>query len=145
MRILVDGDGCPVINLVEKIAEEYRIDLYIFTDLNHYLEADYANLIVVDQEYQSVDMELYNFSKSGDIVVTGDYGLAAIALGKGAFVISFSGKVFSDKNIDYLLMQRHQNFKMRRKTGRHTSHKKRSKEDDSKFIKNLKSLIENNI
>ncbi|RCW48650.1 hypothetical protein DFR78_10832 [Halanaerobium sp. MA284_MarDTE_T2] len=144
MRILVDGDGCPVVGIVENIAEEYGIELDIFTDLNHHLTVDYGKIFVVDQKYQSADMEIFNFCRENDIVVTGDYGLAAVVLGKGAQVISFSGKIFSDNNIDYLLMQRHQNFKWRRKTGRHNSHKKRSEADDLRFAEKLKFLIEKN-
>lgn len=141
MRILVDGDGCPVIDIVSELAEAYDLELIVYTDLNHQHQLDYGELKTVDQGFQSVDMILYNSIKEGDLVVTSDYGLAALALGGGAKVLSFSGRKFSDQNIERLLARRHRRFKERQRTGRHTSHKKRSSEDDRKFKKALKNLI----
>ncbi len=42
-----------------------------------------------------------------DAVVTQDYGVAAMALGKGAYCIHQSGRWYTNNNIDELLMQRH--------------------------------------
>lgn len=43
--------------------------------------------------------------QKGDIVVTQDYGVAAMALGKGAYAIHQSGKWFTNDNIDEMLFQ----------------------------------------
>jgi len=133
MRILVDGDSCPVINIIEEIAKEYKLELYVFFDVNHNITLDYGHFVRVDEEYQAADMEIYNRCQQGDIVITGDYGLACILLGKDAIVISSRGNIYSDYNIEYLLMQRHHSAQMRRATGRHQSHRKRDREDDLKF------------
>lgn len=143
MRILVDGDGCPVIDIIQEIAELYQIELIIYTDINHQHKLKYGKLITVDQGYQSVDMELYNIISEADIVITSDYGLAALALSKNAEVISFSGREFTDKNIERLLLQRHIHFKERRKTGRHTTHKKRTERDDKRFKQKLENKLSN--
>ncbi|MFW6000752.1 MAG: YaiI/YqxD family protein [Halanaerobium sp.] len=137
MRILVDGDGCPVIDIIQQTAELYQIELIVYTDLNHKHNLRYGKLITVDQGYQSVDMELYNNIKEDDIVITSDYGLAALALSRKAEVISFSGREFTDENIERLLLQRHIHLKERRKTGRHTTHKKRTTLDDKRFKKKI--------
>ncbi len=144
MRIFVDGDGCPVIDIIQKIAESHQIELIIYTDINHNHKLNYGKLITVDQGYQSVDMELYNNISQDDIVITSDYGLAALVLSKNAEVISFSGREFTDKNIERLLLQRHIHFKERRKTGRHTTHKKRMEEDDKRFKHKLDNKLSNN-
>lgn len=141
MKILVDGDGCPVISIITKIAAEEKIDLIVYTDLNHQQNLDYGTLKVVDQGYQSVDMILYNNIDRNDIVVTSDYGLAALALSAGAKVIGFSGRKFTEKNIEDYLAKRHRQFKERKRTGRHTSHKKRDAKDDQHFKKSLINLI----
>lgn len=143
MRILVDGDSCPVIEIIVKLAAARKIELIVYTDLNHQHQLDYGVLKVVDQGFQSVDMLLCNNIEPEDIVVTSDYGLAALALAKKAKVISFSGREFTDQNIEMLLAKRHFQFKARQRTGRQTSHQKRSQLDDQRFQKGITRLLEN--
>lgn len=145
MRILVDGDSCPVINLTVKIANKYMIELRVFADIYHNIKIDFGELILVDKGNQSVDMCIINQCQLGDIVVTADYGLAALALGKGTEVIDFSGRIYSEKNINYLLMKRHNHVKIRRAGGSHPTQSKRTKEDDIKYQKSLIVLIESNL
>jgi len=141
MRILVDGDGCPVIPIITKIAAQKTLELVVYTDLNHQHELDYGTLKVVDQGFQSVDMILCNNIKPKDVVITSDYGLAALALSRKAEVLSFSGRRFSNQNIERLLAKRHRQFKERKRTGRHTSHKKRTLADDQRFKNELLKLL----
>ena len=141
MRILVDGDASPVIKIVEEIAEEYDIKLIVFFDINHNIQLEYGQEIRVDQSFQSVDIEIYNECEEGDIVITQDYGLANLVLGNGAFVLSSTGKRYTDKNIQYLLMKRHLHARIRRAGGRHQTQKKRTEADDLRFRKSLKKLI----
>lgn len=142
IRILIDADSCPVIDLTEKIAKEYKIKLLIFVDYDHQLESDYGEIIKMDTENQSVDMEIVNRSQSDDIVITQDYGLAAMVLGRGIYVLNFYGKEYTENNIDNLLMRRHHNTKMRRAGKRHPSHGKRTNKDDNKYKNGLIDLIE---
>lgn len=141
MRILVDGDSCPVLDLIEEIAAKNNLKLLVFTDLNHQHKLSYGELIIVDQGFQSVDMVLYNQIKTDDIIITSDYGLAALALSEKTAVLSFKGREFTEKNIDSLLSRRHRQFKERRRTARHTSHKKRSKNDDFRFRNKLLEVV----
>ena len=143
MSILVDGDGCPVISIITEIAAEKKLKLIIYTDLNHKHQLDYGTLKVVDQGFQSVDMILCNNIEPGDIVITSDYGLAALSLSRGAKVLGFSGREFTDQNIERLLAKRHRQFKERKRSGRHTSHKKRTEHDDQRFKKELLKLVNN--
>lgn len=141
MRILVDGDGCPVISIITELGAEFNLELIVYTDLNHQHQLDYGTLKVVDQGFQSVDMVLCNNIEAGDIVITSDYGLAALSLSRKAKVLGFSGRNFTDQNIERLLSRRHRQFKQRKRTGRHTSHKKRTAADDQRFKEELLKLI----
>jgi uncharacterized protein YaiI (UPF0178 family) len=142
MRILVDADACPVTDLVEQVAKEFKIPLLLITDVNHLLQSDYAEVIIVGQGPDAVDYALINRTAPGDIVVTQDYGLAALALAKGAAAINHNGLIYSDKNIDRLLFQRHLAQKQRRARGRLTPVPARRKEDDRAFERNFRNLIQ---
>ena len=37
MQIYVDADACPVVGIVEEVAEKYRIDVALLCDTNHIL------------------------------------------------------------------------------------------------------------
>ncbi len=85
MRILVDADACPVVRIVEKKAERYDIPVVLLCDTNHILQSDYSEVITVGAGADAVDFKLVNICQKGDLVVTQDYGVAAMILGKGAY------------------------------------------------------------
>ena len=141
MRIIVDGDACPGISIIENIAKKYNIELILYCDINHYINLNYGEVRVVDSGFQSVDMKIANEWKSGDIVISQDYGVAAICLGKNAKVLSPKGYIYSNENIGAMLEQRHLNQRIRRGGGKIQSAKKRTKEDDMRLYENLIYLI----
>ncbi|AOY76752.1 YaiI/YqxD family protein [Clostridium formicaceticum] len=143
MKILVDADGCPVKEIILKVAKTYRIELVMIKNICHELYDDYAKIITVDQGRDMADLVLINHVAQGDIVVTQDYGVAALALGKKAIAIHQNGWLYTDGNIDELLMKRHFNQEMRRKHKKYTKIPKRSKEDDLRFEAKLRELIVN--
>ena len=113
MQILVDADACPVVGIVESLAEKYSIPTTLLCDTNHVLYSDYSDEIIVGAGADAVDYKLISICHKGDIVVSQDYGVAAMALGKGAYAIQQSGKWYTDENIDQMLMERHLNNKER--------------------------------
>ncbi len=147
MKIFVDADACPVVRIVEKVAKKYSVKISLFCDTNHVLSSDYSDVIIIGAGADAVDIALINNCKKGDIIVTQDYGVAALALGKGAFAIHQSGKIFNDDNIESLLMQRHLSKKQRMSHSKHhfKGPKKRTKEDDEKFERNFENFIINNL
>ena len=145
MRIIVDGDACPGISIIENIAKKYKLELIVFCDINHYIYLEYGEVKVVDSGFQSVDMYVINICKGKDLVITQDYGVAAIALGKGAYAINPKGYYYNEENIDRLLEERHISQKIRRAGGKTNNPKKRTKDDDIRLEKNLIKLIESNI
>lgn len=103
MRILIDADACPVYRIAERIAKENHIPVILFSDTNHVLTSDYSEIRVIGAGADAVDFALINASEAGDIIITQDYGVAAMALGKGAWAIHQSGKWYTNDNIDQLL------------------------------------------
>ena len=144
MQIFVDADACPVVDIVETIAEKYNIPTTLLCDTNHVLYSDYSEVIVVGAGADAVDYKLISICHKGDIVVSQDYGVAAMALGKGAYAIHQSGKWYTDENIDQMLMERHLNKKARRSS--HKNHmkgpRKRTEEDDLRFTQSFEKLIQ---
>ena len=143
MNIFVDADACPVVGVVEIIAKKYSIPVILLCDTNHVLYSDYSEVIVVGAGADAVDYKLISICHKGDIVVSQDYGVAAMALGKGAYAIHQSGKWYTNENIDQLLMERHLNKKARR--GNHKNHmkgqRKRTDEDDERFAQSFEKLV----
>ena len=145
MKILVDADSCPVKDIIEEIAMAFNLPVILFANPSHHIHSTYSELVLTDGSSQAVDLALTNMANKGDVVVTQDYGLACMVLAKGAFAINPSGMVFSDNNIDILMMQRYFNWKARHQGQRIISPKKRNKSNDEKFRINLVNLVEKNL
>ncbi len=141
MRILVDADACPGRDIIEKTASRFGIPVVMYCDTNHILRSAYSDIRYIESGFQSVDIAIANDSRAGDIVVTQDYGVAAMVLGKKAFAISPRGYIYDDSNIDRLLFERHISAKVRKGGGRTSGHKKRNSDDDERLEKNLKKII----
>lgn len=139
MHIYVDADACPVVGIVESLAEKYNIPVTLLCDTNHIIHSDYSEVITVGAGADAVDYKLINMCHKGDIVVSQDYGVAAMALVKGAYAIHQSGTWYTDENIDRMLMERHLNKKARRAS--HKNHisgpRKRTDADDEHFAKSF--------
>ena len=107
MKIYVDADACPVIAIVEQVAKKNNIPVMLLCDTNHLLDSEYSEVKTIGAGADAVDFALINLCQKGDVVVTQDYGVAAMALGKGAYAIHQSGKWYTNENIDQMLMERH--------------------------------------
>ena len=144
MQIWVDADACPVVALVERAAKRRNIPVTLLCDTNHVLRSDYSAVVVVGAGADAVDFALVNRCCQGDLVVTQDYGVAAMALGKGAYGIHQSGKWYTEDNIGGLLMDRHLARKARRASGKHhlKGPKKRTAADDEAFAASLERLLD---
>ena len=143
MNIYIDADACPVVGIAEDIATKYNITVTLLCDTNHVLTSDYSEVVVVGAGADAVDYKLISICHRGDIVVTQDYGVAAMALGKGAYAIHQSGKWYTNENIDQMLMERHLNKKARRASSRNhiKGPRKRTEEDDQRFAESFEKLL----
>jgi uncharacterized protein YaiI (UPF0178 family) len=143
MKILVDADACPVKEIIVRLAKANKIEVIMLIDTSHVLNDGYSEVITVDKARDSVDIALINKTAKGDIVVTQDYGLAAMVLGKGAKALNQNGMIYNKDNIERLLFERHIGQKVRRSGGRTSAIPKRTKENDSDFESTLSKLIHN--
>jgi uncharacterized protein YaiI (UPF0178 family) len=133
MRILVDADACPVKEIIVRLAKRKNIPVTMLIDTSHMLNDGYSKIITVDKQADSVDFALMGLLTKDDIVVTQDFGLAAMVLGKGARVVNQNGLVYTDDNIDKLLLERYLGQKVRRGGGRTKGPAKRTTEDNERF------------
>jgi hypothetical protein len=143
MKILIDADGCPVVDITIKVANKFNIEVIIMCDTSHVFNKPGVETIVLSKGADSVDFALVNKVSKGDIVVTQDYGLAAMVLSKGGCPINQNGKIYNNENIDQLLFTRHISKKARAAGCRTKGPKKRQKEDDIKFEGSLIDLCKN--
>lgn len=143
MRVFIDADACPVVSIVENISKKYNIPVTLLCDTNHVLTSEYSEVIVVGAGADAVDYKLISICHRGDIVVSQDYGVAAMALGEGAFAIHQSGKWYTNDNIDQMLMERHLNKKARRNSHKNyiKGPKKRTEEEDERFTQSFEKMI----
>lgn len=143
MKIFIDADGCPVVSLCIEIACKYGVESVAVCDYCHLLEYDndLVRVITVDKGADSADLAIANLISKENIVVTQDYGLAALCLGKGACVINQNGLIYNNENIDSLLLTRHINKKIRRAGGKTTNAKKRIQQQNHSFEVQLRNLL----
>ena len=143
MKILVDADACPVTRIVEQVAQKENISCVLLCDTNHVLHSDYSEVKIIGAGADAVDFALLNLCQRGDVVVTQDYGVAAMILGKGGYGIHQSGRWYTDQNIDELLMQRHIAKKVRRSSKKNHLREsaKRTEQDDRRFQESFEKLI----
>ena len=143
MKILIDADGCPVVDIAVRLAKENGVDCYILCDTSHVFEKTGATTMVFSKGADSVDFALVNRVSAGDIVITQDYGLAAMCLSKNAVVIDQDGMEYTAQNIDPLLNARHTALRIRSSGGRLKGPKKRSAAQDERFKAKLAALLYN--
>ena len=138
--IYVDGDGCPVVNETIGIAKYFKLSCVLICDTAHEMHRDGAETIIVSKGADAVDFVLVNRVKKGDIVVTQDYGLAAMVLAKQGYPIDQNGRLYTNDNIDQLLYARHTAQKVRMAGGRLRGPKKRTKDQTESFVNSLRDL-----
>ena len=142
MKLLIDGDGCPVIDISIKIAKKFNKEVVIICDTSHDFSKYKVEKIIVSKGNDAVDFLIVNKVNRGDIVVTQDYGLAAMVLSKGGHAINQNGLTYNNENIDQLLFTRHISKKVRQSGSRIKGPKKRTKEDNYNFEESLIKLFE---
>ncbi|HBF37571.1 MAG TPA: hypothetical protein DDW50_09650 [Firmicutes bacterium] len=140
-RIIIDADACPknCLQIIEKLSGFYHYEVITVASFDHQIHS--PNHYIVGNESQAADIMVSNLTHSGDIIVTQDWGLAAIVLAKNAKAISPTGKIFESTTIDLLLEERDILAKHRRSGGRTKGPSKRNKNDDQNFENNLRKLI----
>ena len=133
MRLFVDADACPVVPPCLEEARKANVPVTLVCDEAHQLSRTGAETLTVSQGADSADFALVNRVQPGDIVVTQDYGLAAMCLARRARVLHQDGHEYTPNNIDGLLAFRHEARKLRRAGGRTRGPAKRTPAQDEAF------------
>ncbi len=144
MQIIVDADACPVKDVIVKIAKKYNIKVTMVCNTSHIINDNYSEVITVEEYSDSADFMILSLIQKNFILITQDYGLSSIALAKKAIVISPRGFIYTDKNIDRLLFERHISKKQRQRGKYTTKIKKFSLNDKENFEKTLEKIIQKN-
>jgi uncharacterized protein YaiI (UPF0178 family) len=141
-RILVDADACPVKQEIIRAASQFGVGVTMVASFDHRLQpSEGVEIVQVDRSDQSVDLYIANRIRPGDVLVTQDFGLAALALGKKAAALSNRGQLYNDLTIDFLLDRRHEQAKQRR-GGKHSKGPRAMTEDDRlHFLHSLTKVL----
>ena len=142
MKVYVDADACPVKDIIISESSKRSIDVIMICDTSHIINDEYSTVITVDKSSNSADMVIINKIEKEDIVVTQDFGLAAVVISKGAFAINQNGMIYTDENIDGLLFERFLAKKSRNAGKKTKNMSKRTSANDEDFKINYIKLLE---
>lgn len=144
-RIFIDADGFPHTDLVLSISAEYGLHTLIYANYSQNLDRfeglEEVEVMRVEEGRDEADFAIITAASEGDIVVTGDTGLAAILLGKLVNVIGPRGNIYNREMIDFQLARRHQSKKARRGGKRTKGPSKLSDDDTQRFEGAMRGLI----
>ena len=142
MTLYIDADGCPVARCAVELARKYRVPCVLVCDTAHEIRIPGAETVTVSKGADSADFALVNRVEAGDLVITQDYGLAAMCLSRRAIPVHQDGMVYTEENIDGLLFFRAAAGKIRRSGGRLRGPAKRTARQDQDFSACLERLLQ---
>lgn len=142
MKVLIDADACPVTGIAVNLCKKFAVPCILLCDTAHTIYKDGAETLIFDKGADSVDFALVNRTGLGDIVITQDYGLASMCLGRGVRVLHQDGWEYTLDNISGLMEQRHIAKKHRMSGGRMKGPAKRTRQQDIAFEKAFQQLLQ---
>ena len=145
MKVLIDADACPVVDIAVRLCNKYQVACVLLCDTAHELHRDGATTLVFDKGADSVDFALVNRVSPGDIVITQDYGLASMCLTRTSNVLHQDGWAYTQDNIQALLFQRHAAKQYRNAGGRTKGPAKRKAQQNDAFSIALESLLQQTV
>ncbi|MFC3899548.1 YaiI/YqxD family protein [Aliicoccus persicus] len=144
MQIIIDADASPVKDIAISLAERSGLEVVLVSSVAHHSNKslpDFVSHIYVDSGADAADYKIVALAQSGDIVITQDYGLAALLLPKGCVVVHHKGFEYTDKNINNMLETRHMSSVIRRGGGRVKGPKPFTSVDKRVFHEFLEGLL----
>jgi uncharacterized protein len=145
MKIIVDADACPknALQICMNLGGKYAVPVWTVASFNHNIVSDHH--VIVDSDSQAADIKVINLTEAGDIIITQDWGLAAMVLGKPAYCLSPVGREFRADNIEFLMEEREIKAKLRRSGGRTKGPSKRTVKDDQNFEAGLQQILDRSL
>ena len=145
MKVLIDADGCPVVDIAVALCGKYRIPCLILCDTAHEMHREGAQTLTFDKGADSVDFALVNRVCSGDLVITQDYGLASMCLARQAAVLHQDGWAYTEDNIQALLFQRSESRRYRLSGGRLKGPAKRTRQQNDAFYNAMERFLQTSL
>ena len=145
MKVMIDSDGCPVVDIAIRLCAEFSVSCQLLCDTSHEFHREGVEVLIFDKGADSVDYALANRVCPGDLVVTQDYGLASLCLARRACVLHQDGWAYTEENIDGLLLARHNARKVRAAGGRLKGPKKRTAAQNAAFEACLRGWLQNSV
>jgi len=148
LKIYVDADACPVQHEVIEVAEQFELPVILVKSFSHFSHDEqpaFVDTVYVDHGADAADLEIMRRAQKSDIVITQDYGLASLLLGKGCLVLHQKGFLYTEKNIERLLATRHASAMARRAGKRTKGPKAFTNENREKFRQALIKIIQSNV
>lgn len=142
MKVLIDADACPVVDIALRLCKKHGVPCLLLCDTAHAMHRDGAETLIFDKGSDSVDFALVNRTAAGDVVITQDYGLASMCLGRNVRILHQDGWEYTLDNISGLMEQRHAAKKHRMAGGRTKGPAKRTKAQDIAFEQALQQILQ---
>ncbi len=141
MKIVVDADACPRFVLQETVTAgaEHGVPVVTVASFEHNIISDLH--MTVGNSSQEADLKIINITEPGDLIITQDWGLAAMVLSKKASALSPAGIEYEAGRMTFMLEEREIKAKFRRNGGRTKGPKKRTAEDDARFLTTLEKIV----
>ena len=153
--LLIDADACPVTREALTQARAACVPVVLVgngtqnlakhlknTDPRSPREGFWVATLNVKGGADSADFQIATMVQEGDVVVTQDFGVAAMALGAGAAALGVRGREYTREGIDALMLVRHEEKKLRRQGGRTQGPHAFTDEDRARFSRALQRLLE---
>lgn len=142
MKVLIDADGCPVVDIALRLCRQFQIPCLLLCDTAHQMQRQGAQTLVFDKGADSVDFALVNRAAANDLVITQDYGLASMCLARKARVMHQDGWEYTEDNIQALLFQRSESRRYRASGGRLKGPAKRRPEQNAAFQQAMERILQ---
>ncbi len=144
IKIIIDSDASPVKDIVIDEAKKHNLKVVLVASYAHYstkIHRAHVETIYVDSAKEAADYRIMQLLQKDDILITQDYGLASLALGKKAKVLHHKGFEYDNDNIANLLESRYISAKIRKSGKRTKGPKPFTKEDADTFRRLLNHTL----
>ncbi len=144
IKIMIDSDASPVKDIVIDEAKKHGLKVVLVASYAHYstkIHPAHVETIYVDSAKEAADYRIMQLLQKDDILITQDYGLASLALGKKAKVLHHKGFEYDNDNIANLLESRYISAKIRKSGKRTKGPKPFTKEDADTFRRLLNHTL----
>lgn len=144
IKIIIDSDASPVKDIVIDEAKKHNLKVVLVASYAHYstkIHPAHVETIYVDSAKEAADYRIMQLLQKDDILITQDYGLASLALGKKVKVLHHKGFEYDNDNIANLLESRYISAKIRKSGKRTKGPKPFTKEDADTFRRLLNHTL----